>query len=184
MRNYIGRYASLIVCALACCTAGHAQVPFGPDVVICIVPGGNIDIVSVEGTTELAGDVVLVCAGGTPTPSGQPIPQYSVSVTMNTNLTSRLMSGNISEALLMIDEPEPPTGAAVPNFTGLDPNAPRQIACTPLGAACSETGTGGSPSPYLTQPNIFAGALTGANQVTWQNIPIDAPGPNGMRIIR
>ena len=63
----------------------------------------------VEGLTELIGDIVLNCTGGTPTPAGQLIPRGNISVTLNTSVTSRILSNSGSEALLFIDEPQSPT---------------------------------------------------------------------------
>src|SRR5882672_212781 len=48
-----------------------------------------------EGLTELVGDIVLKCTGGSPTPSGQTIPAASLMIVLNTAVTSRLM-GNSS----------------------------------------------------------------------------------------
>src|SRR5258705_63116 len=60
-----------------------------------------------EGVTELVGDLVLNCTGGTPTPQGAPIPTVNIQIFLNTSATSKLLAGNWSEALLMIDEPLP-----------------------------------------------------------------------------
>jgi hypothetical protein len=51
-------------------------------------------------------------------------------------------------------------------------------------AGCAETGTGGSPSPYQTQPNVFLGEQSGTGTIIWNNVPIDPPGPNVNRTIR
>ncbi len=149
----------------------------------CSAIAGNPNIVRSAGIAERVGDLVLNCTGGTPTLQGQPIPQYTLQLTLNTNITSRALpeAANLSEALLDIDEPFP--ASPEPSFAVPVPGAPSQILCTPLGAACLETGTGGAPSPYQTQPNIFAGTQISANSLSW-NIPIDPPGVNATRIIR
>jgi hypothetical protein len=52
------------------------------------------------------GDIILNCTGGIPTTPGQVVQPVNVSVTISTNLTSRLLSGGLwSEALLIVDEP-------------------------------------------------------------------------------
>src|SRR5882672_5942700 len=51
--------------------------------------------VTADGLTELVGDIVLKCTGGSPTPSGQIIPASSLMIVLNTAVTSRLM-GNSS----------------------------------------------------------------------------------------
>src|SRR5690242_15608098 len=58
-----------------------------------------------EGSAELVGDLLLTCTGGTRTPAGQNIPQSSITVTLKSSVTSRLMTTSASEALLLVDEP-------------------------------------------------------------------------------
>src|ERR1700740_1338273 len=62
-------------------------------------------IVRAEGATEYVGDLTVRCTGGTPTPKGQPIPQFQVTAALNTAVTSRLLANGGSEALLLIDDP-------------------------------------------------------------------------------
>jgi hypothetical protein len=153
----------------------------------CYAGGGLFpSSVRAESAAEPVGDVVLYCTGGTPTPAGQPIPEYEVTVTLNTNITSRLLpqAAGLSEALLFIDEPYPAAPNPPPPYSvAPPPGTPSQILCTPLGSHCGETGTGGTPNPYLTQPNVFVGRQISANTLSWK-IPIDAPGVNGAHLIR
>jgi len=62
-----------------------------------------------EGYTELTGDIVIVCQGGSPPVLGSVIPTANITIFLNTAVTSRLLqtttAGNASEALLLIDEP-------------------------------------------------------------------------------
>jgi hypothetical protein len=60
-----------------------------------------------EGVTEQAGDLVVLCTGGTPTPSGSPVPQVNFTISVNAFLTSRLLntSSVASEALLLLGDP-------------------------------------------------------------------------------
>jgi hypothetical protein len=61
--------------------------------------------VRAEGLTEQTGDLVISCTGGqVPTP-GSTLPQVNISVTLTTNITSRLLNDPITEALLFIDDP-------------------------------------------------------------------------------
>jgi hypothetical protein len=135
-----------------------------------------------EGIAELMGDVVLNCTGGTPTPLGKPIPEYTLTYTLNTNITSRRLpeAPDLSEALLMIDEPFPvnPIPSNEVSYSG-NP----AILCALLGSHCTATGTGGTPNPYKTQPNVFVGKQSGVNTLEWK-VPIDPPGANFYRIIR
>jgi len=158
-----------------------APLPYPP--LSCLANAGAPNIVHVEGITDQVGDLILNCVGGAPTPLGQPIPEYKVTLNLNTNVTSRPLpeSGGLSEALLTLDEPFP--AAPVPSFLSPVTGEPGQIVCEPLGSTCSETGTGGSPTPYETQPNTFVGKQTGVKTLQWK-VPIDAPGPNSTRVIR
>ena len=153
----------------------------------CNANAGAPNIVRADGLAEQVGDVILNCTGGTPTALGDPIPHYTVTMTLNTNVTSRKLAGNgqLSEALLLIDEPFP----ANP-FPSVEQGGPApvdgqalQILCKPLGAACAETGTGGTTSPYQTQPNVFVAKQTGPATLQW-TVPIDPPGVNLTRILR
>ena len=143
----------------------------------------RLNIVRGEGITEQVGDSVLNCQGGTPTPPGEPIPEYWVTLTLNTDITSRSLPDalGLSSALLIIDDAFPAN--PVPSNAPPDPYAPPQILCTPLGSTCGETGTGGTPSPYQTQPNVFVGKQSSATTLYWK-VPIDPPGGNLTRIIR
>jgi hypothetical protein len=149
----------------------------------CIAISGVPNILHAEGIAEQVADVVLNCIGGTPAPQGKPIPEYTITYTLNTNITSRLLpeAPELSEALLLIDEPYPTNPLSTSVIR--EPSSPSQILCTPLGSACSESGTGGTPSPYQTQPNVFVGKQTGPNSLEWK-IPIDPPGGNFTRVIR
>jgi len=148
----------------------------------CTAAAGVPSLSRDEGIAELMGDVVLNCTGGSPTPLGKPIPEYTLTYSLNTNITSRRLPEalDLSEALLMIDEPFPAN--PVPSGLLPAPNQPPPILCTPLGSHCPATGTGGTPDPYKTQPNVFAGKQTGVNTLEWK-VPIDPPGVN-VRVIR
>jgi hypothetical protein len=161
-----------------------------------------------EGLTELVGDIVLTCTGGTALTNGSVVPTANITVSFGTNVTSRLLatsslpsSGgptqNITEALLLIDEPGSGIAVPPPPFPqGLGPQAPQTPCSTgsgplvgagpggcvqvanniPVNPANPAAGTipamstlgGGAPA------NLYLG-LSNANQVTFQGIPILPP---------
>ena len=133
-------------------------------------------IIPSEGVAELVSDLVIKCQSGTPTPAGQPVAQLTLRAYVNTNVTSRLLttSPDLSEALLLIDDPAPQI----------------QLPCSKL--PCSISGTGGGvagepASPYNGSPgryNIFQATQIGANAVEWAGVPLDAPGPGRVRTLR
>jgi hypothetical protein len=122
-----------------------------------------------EGMTELIGDIVLTCTGGSALTAGGAIPTANITVSLGTNVTSRLIgTGNASEALLLVDEP----GSAI---GGAGTLLAQSVCSSPtLGA-----GPGGCP---LTVPavggtvatNVFQGVVSG-NQVIFNGIPILPP---------
>ncbi|HLN04434.1 MAG TPA: hypothetical protein VK335_34415 [Bryobacteraceae bacterium] len=132
-------------------------------------------ILRAEGFTEQTGDIVLSCRGGIPTPAKQLIPTASVTLTLNTQVTSRLINQNgQSEALLLIDEP----GSTV------NPG-PISLCTTPGGCPVISNGTAqGNFNGTAGHPNAFAGIVS-ANAVTFENVPILAPVTSGVaRIYR
>jgi hypothetical protein len=222
-RKWLIAFAALAL-LLSFSTTASAQgvtTPFS-----CFASAAAPPTVRAEGVTELVGDVVLNCTGGAPTLVGTLIPQSNVTIFLNTNVTSRIVSGGASEALLTIDEPFPSAAQnPTPSSAQPAPNVPQ----TQSGCVTNNVGTGGilgncqmygvvtaagvnsltglpvagtPPSPptgnsgpyrgnsYTSGTvtsnsyNIFQGVQTGANQVSWNGVPIDAPGSNGTRFIR
>jgi len=145
----------------------------------CVGNAGVPPIVRAEGMSELVGDLVLNCSGGTPTAEGASVPQANVQIFLNTNITSKLTGDPWSEALLMIDEPGPSA----------------QRYCSTNGG-CSTLGVGtttGSDSVAdgvdydaveSQVKNVYQGRQSGANSIVWLGVPIDPPGTNATRIIR
>lgn len=145
----------------------------------CVGNAGVPPIVRAEGLTELVGDLVLNCNGGTPTPAGSPVPQATIQIFLNTNITSRLVADPWSEALLMIDEPS----AAAQRYCSVNGGC----AITGVGAAAgSDARVDGVDydDPAGTVANVYQGRQSGANQIVWQGVPVDPPGTNATRIIR
>jgi len=98
-------YALALVALIAGLTipASAQTVPF-----TCSAQAGVTPTVRVEGYTELVGDLVLGCSGGTPTTSGALVPGVDITIILNTNVTSKLTAGTFDDALLIIDEPNAP----------------------------------------------------------------------------
>src|SRR5437870_4480411 len=62
-----------------------------------------------EGVSELAGDIIITCTGGTPVTSG-PLPTLNVAMFLSTSVTSRVLVSStppLIETLLFIDDPAP-----------------------------------------------------------------------------
>ena len=147
----------------------------------CVGNAGVPPIVRAEGLTELVGDLVLNCTGGTPTAAGAPVPQANVQIFLNTNVTSRLVSDPWSEALLMIDEPT----AAAQRYCSVNGGC----AINGVGAAAGADGIVDGvdydeTSGTGTVPNVYQGRNAGANSIVWLGVPIDPPGTNATRVIR
>jgi hypothetical protein len=135
------------------------------------------------------GDLIFNCVGGT---AGQPIPLQTVTLQLSTPITGKIVgSGNVSEALLMIDDPFPSFNA-VGIFNGIPAgHADGQLAClasNDTNCAIVSPGSGfGSAGPYNGSSgyyNVFQGVQTGGETITWTGVPIDAPGTAFTRIIR
>jgi hypothetical protein len=156
----------------------------------CTFNAAETPTVRAEGLTELVGDIVLNCNGGTPTAPGQTVPQANITVFTSTNLTSRITASPFTEVLLIVDEPHSATNPLIP-----------LVACDAAGANLGICSLQGSPTPGIgtynpnvggnapsgvaaTRSNVFQARLTGVNQVTFFGVPIDPPGTNGSRIIR
>jgi len=160
-----------------------------------------------EGYTEQTGDITIQCTGGVAPVLNSVIPQVNITLFYNTAVTSRLLpvsnvSSNISEALLLLDEP----GSGIANTSA------SQVLCAP-GAnqgptfGCTEyvgTGlqafTGNTGTVYAncvtftagvctgtsnaTQPpNVFQGVVNG-NSITFFGVPFLAPTTTSSRVLR
>jgi len=121
-----------------------------------------------EGYTELVGDVVVSCSGGTLLAPGTQIPQADLAVTLSGTITSRLLSSTTgaSEIILLIDEPQ--SGLSAP-VAGFGPAAP-QVAST-----CSPTLTGSTCLQYAQQ--VTAGGQTYAVATSSATVPTNGPSP-------
>ncbi len=145
-----------------------------------------------EGYTELAGDILITCTGGSATAPGtstasDPNLQGNITVILPAPITSRPIgsetTANFSEALLLIDEPSSPVGCSVSGAS-----APALTAATSCPQIANLSSTGGI---FGTGFNAFSGQLfsssaTGPpNQVTFLGIPVLPPVTAGIsRVFR
>jgi len=104
-----------------------ALVPAGADAASptsCTANTAVSPLARSEGQTELVGDVILFCTGGTPTTLGEPVPTRTLSVFLNTQVTSRVLAFPWDEALLLVDEP----GSGLPGAPTAQTGARRRAA--------------------------------------------------------
>jgi len=125
-------FFALVLASLFARTA-NAQPAFS-----CTSSAGVPPLVRSQGIAEFVGDVVLTCTGGVPTLAGNAVPLNNIQIYLNVGVTSRLLAGTLSEALLIIDEP----------------NDSQQRPCTPgpcavTGQARKVSATGITPLDYL-----------------------------------
>ena len=118
----------------------------------CFMNAANVANVRVTGEAEPVGDLVVSCTGGSPTQASQLVPTYNFTLTSaSAPITSRLLTSNWSEALLLVDEPP----------------AASQLPCT---GTCSIQGTGtgsGTYSGVQGRPNIFQAQQSNQNVLTF-----------------
>ncbi|MEO8098128.1 MAG: hypothetical protein ABI811_10535 [Acidobacteriota bacterium] len=174
---------------------------------ICQSNAGVPPIVREESFADLVGDVVLDCTGGISTPAGQSVPAVNFTVTLSTNITSRLLSGGLfSEALLIIDEPNSAINPARPLLACGDVGAPDTslsgpgvcgiiATANPLNTysgttavknatACVIPATPTAADFGCGRPNVFQGrqgVAQNANQtniIVFNGVPFDPPGPS------
>src|SRR5262245_43401703 len=72
---------------------------------VCQGVPGTPTTIRAEGEAELVADYVLKCSGGFPADGESQVPAYSLTLTLNSSITSRLLAPGWSEALLIVDEP-------------------------------------------------------------------------------
>ena len=168
----------------------------------CNTNAGSPNIVRGEGVAELVGDLILNCTGGQPARAGTFIPLSNVQVSLNTNITSRIISASsqASEALILIDEPYPSLATENPSSAGKPPlgltnsqqgcfaNNNTNCRIISVGVGVGAVGSYNGYTNFLSEGphyNVFQG-YSGPNPSTlaWQGVPIDAPGTAGTRVIR
>lgn len=131
--------------------------------------GASPSLIRAESFADLVGDFFLDCTGGTPTLANQIVPTVNISVTLSTNITSKILdtasaaAGSFTEALLIIDDPN-----ANPGYT----NRPL-LACGDSTGAPYDPNTSGvcriisTGDPVVTYDGskLTNGTLTNCGQV-------------------
>jgi hypothetical protein len=130
----------------------------------CAANAGVPPLIRSEGLAEPVGDLTLNCMGG----EDNAAPTFvNVQIFLSTNITSNILSGTKTEALLMIDDPMPAA-----QCLGATPNTPPSQA-------------GISPSTECTANMWLGQTVSGStNSIIWKGIPIVPPGSVGTRVIR
>jgi len=175
----------------------------------CNATAGGTPELRPEGFTELAGDILITCTGGSLYTPGTAVPTTNIVVYMTPGvpITSRFLSSNgASEALMLVDEPGSGLSTVTTGLFG--PNAP-QVVCSysqtqqaggsgcPAVAANDGHGNIVSASPTGCTPATGAGCTTAANvfqgkvgdygpqTVTFYGVPVLPPSTSGIaRIYR
>lgn len=171
----------LAVVAVMMLTAVSASAQTAGPAFSCTANAGVPPVVRAEGITELTGDVILNCTGGQPAGQGgnapTAVPLVNIEIFLNTNITSRILNGVVSEATLTIDEPTP-AQQRLCSAASVSPVVP-----------CGATPNPGNITgvDYLNNSavsNVYLGEQSGPNRVVWRGVPIDAPGTTATRVIR
>jgi hypothetical protein len=147
-----------------------------------------------EGFTEMSGDIIITCTGGTQLQLNANIPLVNFTVYYNTTVTSRLV-GNAnaagqtpSEALLIIDEPGTnPQGLPVGTGSNTVQYGQTQALnpCVTSYSGCPDT-AGPIVNGYTTATigkNVYQGLVSG-NSVTFYGVPALPPSTVGSRVYR
>ncbi len=139
---------------------------WGQGAMTCIAFSPNT-ISRSEGYTEIAGDLVIQCSGGTPTAPGQPVPQVDINVSFDLPVTNKVIAGNsFTDALLLVDEPNAnlrnnSNGRAFPQTPLLNCGHAGAPDYGPSGAGvCSVAGTGNYATVYDGTANGFGPGAT------------------------
>ncbi len=206
LSSRICRFAILSMLTSICCVYGQSSQ------MTCAATSSVPPLARLEGLSEIVGDVLLTCAGGVLTPAGQPVPQFNLTILLNTSVTSKLLANSLTETLLIADEPlsatrpgrsllncgtmgapdSGPSGAGTCSIlsTG-NPDLTYDGTINGWGVATCDSSSGRpAPNSYgCGRPNVFQGKLgtpldpNQQNAITFFSIPIDAPG-SGARMFR
>ena len=198
MADFRKWFLAFAVTALLCTMVIPANAQSIPQALACTANAGNPPTVRAEGLTELVGDVVLRCTGGEPTAPGAIVPSANISISLSTNITSKITATpDWTEALLLVDEPHSAINPTVPlrvcGDTTTGETAAGTGVCTLLGAPVAAGGlpgigtyngnnTSGNGGNY--RPNVFQGRRTADNQITFFGVPVDPPGTGTVRSYR
>jgi len=166
---------------LAALITGASSTASAQTTTQCTGSAGVPPIIRAESFSDLVGDYILTCTGGTPTTVGATVPQVNFTLTVSTNITSRLLSGAFTEALLIVDEPASAANPAVPLLACDTTGAPANTASGPGICAITSTGTPSQTYDGSTgRPNIFQGRISSnpneSNVIQFNGVPFDPPG--------
>lgn len=199
------RKSALLAMSVLLLGAGSAfaqTTPTGFQPLQCTANSGVPPVVRAEGLTELVGDLVLTCTGGNP---DAPF-LANFQLFLNTQITSRLVGSNLSEALLMVDEPGLPrndnaggVGTPTPfclagegqNSAGFTTSPQVPVAGEP---ACNTRTTNAGQTFQRGTYTVFRANriqdVGGTNNqafqtaLQWPGVPVQPPGSNRQRIFR
>jgi hypothetical protein len=97
------------------------------------------------------------------------IPQVNIQIFLNTNVTSRLVADPLTEALLLIDDPQPLNQFPCVPASGFS-------TCYNYQGSALGSGAPGTATTAGANKNIFQGRLAAANSIVWLGVPVDPPG--------
>jgi hypothetical protein len=212
------RWVTALAVVLLFAGLASAQVGGGGGTQLtCSVNTSNTPTLRSEGIAEQVGDIVITCTGGqivpnlgsTPPGPSNPLAQaVNITVSLTSSVTSRLLTASaVSEALLLIDEPNSGLAAPLPGYGPQQPftpcpyPGPTQNGCagptSPAPAYVLTQTAGAPPVAYQTAvtsataapgaaspaPNTYQGVVSG-NQVTFYGVPVVPPGTTGARVFR
>jgi len=143
----------------------------------CFVNTANTPTLRAEGVTEAAGDIVISCTGGqvyTDIGTGgatNPIaPFVNITVSLTSQVTSRLLNSSaVSEARLLIDEPNSGLAGPIPNF------GPNQAFTACTFPSATQGGCAGSNAGSLPRADTYILTQTGTDTNTYQTAVSGAP---------
>ena len=205
-RKWIIALAVVLLCAgLASAQTGGG----GTTTFTCSVNTANTPTLRSEGITEQIGDIVIICSGGPILTPGELAPAVNITVSLTSQVTSRLLSSlAVSEALLLIDEPNT-SSLTPPLLPGFGPGATFIPCPNPNASGAASNGCAGPGAPAANrtvvasidgfqvgvQPpaagaaagtaaaNTYQGVVSG-NQVTFYGVPVVPPGTSSSRTLR
>lgn len=164
-----------------------------PPLMVCQANANN-PLVRGEGYTEAIGDLFITCTGGVPTAPGSVVPAATITVALDSEITSKVTAATASntvlfnEALLLIDEPNTSNQVQHPVLNCGQAGAPDNGLLGP--GVCSILGTGDVTSTYdgtTGHPNVFQGRVINGSyfrEIQFVQVPMDPPGPGAFHIYR
>jgi len=187
---------SILALALFAVFAGLASAQSSTQMACTTLPFPNA--MRAEGKSELIGDLVISCTGGTAPANGTAASRVDFTLTLPQAVTSRLAStptttAVASDALLLIDDPNPAAPTITGAIAGFGSNAV-PLPCTSTNTTATtiqgdcptfvetDAGTGivyasstAVNLPVTSADNIYVGQVLG-NTVKFVGVPVVVPG--------